>query len=126
MLIKQAPGTGQHVAKLVGCRLVTQIQFRIEQDLVTACEILHVHGGQGAVGNGKLSALHCSNACGAQADVLHCANTSAEVAGVADPDDFIAEQGYTAEEILDGFLCAEADRQAADAKAGEGGRHVEA
>src|SRR5260370_41746434 len=46
MLVKQTPNLSQSVAQLVRRSFAAQCQLRVEENLVTATEVLHVHGGQ--------------------------------------------------------------------------------
>ena len=89
-------------------------------------KVLDVHGGDGAVGNGKLGAGVGTNTSGTQADVFDGPGPIAEAAIVADTNDFVGQNGDAAEEIFQRFLCGERDGNAADAQAGEHGSQVEA
>ena len=121
MLVEQPANLRQNVAHLVGRSFVAQSQLGIEKDFVAAAEVLDVHGGQRAIGDGKLGSLGSANAGGAQTDVFHRAHAVAEAAHVSDADDFVAQKRNSAEKIFQSLLRGERDGDSADAQAGEGG-----
>src|SRR5579863_7276003 len=110
---------------MVGLGFGTQAERCLEQNLVAAAQVLDIDGGHGAVGNCEQRAFVGADAGGAESDIFHGAGAVAEAAGVTDADDFIAQDGNSAEKILDCFLGAEADGQTSDAEAGKGSGHVE-
>ena len=124
--VKQAADFSQHEAHMVGLGLRAQPKIRLEKNLVAAAEVLEVDGRHGPVGNRHQRSLLGADAGGTQADIFDHAGTIAEAANIADAEHFVAENGNATEKILDGFLRAEADRQAANAEPGERGAHVEA
>src|SRR5271167_4087146 len=91
----------------------------IEQNFVAAGEVLDVHRGEGAIGDGKLGTRVGANAGGAQADVFHGSGAVTEAAVVADADDLVGEDGNSSEKILECLLGGKSDGNAADAEAGE-------
>jgi alkylation response protein AidB-like acyl-CoA dehydrogenase len=62
----------------------TALALAMHQHLVAAAQVLHVHGGQRTIRNGKLGAFRSSDAGGTQADVGDGSHAVAEAAGIAD------------------------------------------
>src|SRR3984957_5758923 len=125
MTIKHATNFREHVAEMIGLGLGAKAKSGFEKNFVAAAEILNVDGRHGAVGNRQKSAFVGAHAGGAEADVFDGPGAIAKAAGIADADDFVAEDGDSAKKIRNRLLRAEADRQTSDAEAGEGGGHVE-
>src|SRR6202158_144429 len=121
MLIQHTAYFSQQIAQLLRRGLTPDRERGIEEKFVATGEVFDVHGGERAIGDGKLGAFEGTNAGGAQADVFHGSDAIAEAAEVADPNDFVGQDGNSAEKILECLLRGECDGNAADAESGEDG-----
>src|SRR5258708_33921969 len=116
MLVQHTADFSQQIAQLVRRGLTPDRERWIEQKFVATGEVFDIHGGERAIGNGKLGTFEGANAGGAQADIFHGSDAIAEAAEVADANNFVGENGNSAEKILDSLRRAECDGNAAVAK----------
>ena len=123
---QQAANFGQQIAQLIGSRFVADGEDGTELDFVAARKVFDIHGGEGAVGDGKLGAGVSADASGAEADVFDGAGAVAKAAIVADTNDFIGENGNSAEKIFEGLLSGEGDGDTADTDAGKDRGEIDA
>src|SRR6267378_819578 len=119
MLVQHTAYFGEQIAELVRRGLTPDRERGIEKKFVATGEVFDVHGGERAIGDGKLGAFESANAGGAQADVFHGSDAIAEAAEVADANDLVGQDGNSTENILECFLRGECDGNAADAEAGQ-------
>src|SRR5258706_15193508 len=100
MLVQHTADFSQQIAQLVRRGLTPDRERWIEQKFVATGKVLDVHGGERAIGNGKLGAFESANAGGAQADIFHGSDAIAKAAEIAHANDFVGQDGNSAEKIL--------------------------
>src|SRR5258708_39367486 len=104
MLVQHTADFSQQIAQLVRRGLPPDRERWIEQKFVETGKVFDVNGGERAIGNGKLGAFESANAGGAQADIFHGSDAIAKAAEIAHANDFVAQDGNSADTMLEGLL----------------------
>ena len=97
----------------------------VKPDSVAHGEVFQAHGRQLTIGNGYDGSIQRPDTRRTNADIFDRSKELARPADIAHVDGFIRNHHDAAEQVLDRFLGAEANRQAADAQPGERGREID-
>lgn len=126
IVVEKVTDFPEDVTDVIRGEIIAKADRLLAEKLVAEAEILYGRAGHDAVGDGEQGALGSPQARGAEANVLDHASLIVDLAGVADHDDLVEQNGDAAEHVLERFLGAEAERERADADAGEGSGNVNA
>ena len=114
---------GDHAPHLLLGRPVDEAHRGREADPVAGGEVLDPHVGELAVREADERPVERADLGRAHADALDVAGEVLDLHEVAHPEGLVGRQGDRAEQVLDRLLRAEGEGEAADAEAGEDGRH---
>ena len=119
MRLEELADPGQHRAQLVGGRLAVQPDRLVKPDAIADGEVFQAHVGQVSVGNRHHRAIRGPNPRRTQADIFDDAGELPNPALIPDVHRLVGNHHDPAKQVLDRFLRAKPDRQAADPQPGQ-------
>src|SRR5581483_10426434 len=126
MSVKNLTDLYENISQLVRRSFIPKLDIRVEHKLLARPEIFKVERGECPVGKKNAGSIGCSKAGRSKADLLDGAEFVSITAEVADSHRLVEDDDEAAEEILERFLSAERNCDAADAEAGQNGFGIEA